>query len=77
MCFLYIATFFLFRARQEGGSIFISKIGTVTFNDFSTFTHNTAYDVSVLYRAHAFSELYATMTTYLYIPSDCYIRMIH
>ncbi|CAM9270131.1 unnamed protein product, partial [Laminaria digitata] len=28
----------------EGGSIFISKIGTITFNDFSTFTHNTAYD---------------------------------
>ena len=38
-----------FYARQDGGAIYTHPTGTVTFNDFATFTENTCFDVSALY----------------------------
>lgn len=36
----------MFPERQEGGSIFITSIGAMSFEDFATFADNTAHDVS-------------------------------
>ena len=44
----------LSHARQDGGAIYVHPTGTITFNDFATFTENTCFDVSALYQACAF-----------------------